>query len=228
MNTLLLFLAKYGPLWLRMKACYRLPLHLPIGKPPYALHFAKGNPLHNVVASDLIGRAIAFAGVYEADLSKSLSRVAKEGGHLVDVGANIGYFTHLWMAGAPGNTVTALEASPRVFPLLQKNIREHPWADRVRLIEEAASNREGPVSFDVGPEEQLGWGGICDSDDSKSRVTVKGSRLDQLIPEGVDIAFLKIDVEGADPLVILGERSCSDASKSVQAVSRSMDRDCLS
>ena len=204
MNTLLRLLARHGPLGLRMRACYRIPGHLPLPKPPYPLYFAPGCALHEVKATDLIGRAIAFSGVYEAKLSQRLSKLAKMGGHLVDVGANIGYFTHIWMTGAPGNTVTALEASPRVFPLLEKNIKVHPWADRVCLIPKAASNQSGTVTFDTGPEDQLGWGGINLESNVSGGISIPAERLDLLIPNGQPIAFLKIDVEGADPLVLLG------------------------
>ena len=172
---------------------------------PYTLEFAPGYPLHHALNTDLIGRGIAFTGFYELRLSKEIAGRAKVGGLLVDVGANIGYFTHLWLAGNPQNRVIAFEASPRVFPILCRNVEAHAsWLDRVHLHECAASDGEGEVCFDVGPAEQMGWGGMVCDGSGEGMVTVKSMRLDQVIPLDAEIAFLKIDVEGADPLVLLG------------------------
>jgi len=185
---------------------------------PYWLEFAPYSPLHEVLRSDLVGRAIAFTGFYELDLSKEIAaRARSEGGLLIDVGANIGYFSHLWLGARPGNRVIAFEASPRVFPILKRNIEAHSgWSSRVVLHELAASDLEGTVTFDVGPPDQTGWGGIAGDGAQGELVEVMSVRLDEVLPKDTQVDFLKVDVEGADSLVVLGaERLFKD--KAVRA-----------
>ncbi len=161
--------------------------------------------MHEIVTTDLVGRSIALTGFYELELSKEIANLSKKGGLLLDVGANIGYFTHLWLAGNVGNHVVGFEASPRVFPILKRNVVAHKeWEGRVDLHALAASDKSGTIRFDLGPPDQTGWGGMAGSGPIDSVVEVSAVRLDEMIAEEVDISYLKIDVEGADALVILG------------------------
>ena len=61
------------------------------------------------------------------------------------------------------------------------------------------------MSFDPGPEEQTGWGGL-DTSNSNRAVSVDVRRLDDVLPD-TPITVLKIDCEGADPWVIEGPSS---------------------
>ena len=192
------------PLRVRLWAFYRFGSDFtPQG--PYPLHFAPGVSLHEIVSTDLVGRSIAFTGFYELELSRELARLSRRGGLLVDVGANIGYFTHLWLAGNAGNHVIAFEASPRVYSILKRNISVYKtWEGRVSMHSLAASDKSGSIRFDLGPPEQTGWGGMVESGISDSVIEVNAVRLDEIIPRDIEVAYLKIDVEGADPLVIQG------------------------
>lgn len=75
-----------------------------------------------LVPGDHISDIIAFTGVYEMSLTKRVVDLARQGGVLVDVGANLGYFPLLWAALNRENKCFAFEASPRNIPLLNRNI----------------------------------------------------------------------------------------------------------
>ena len=60
----------------------------------------------------------------------------------------------------------------------------------------------GTITFDAGPAEQTGWGGIS-STVSSTTIDVPLVRLDHELPDS-PIDVLKIDVEGADTWVLLG------------------------
>ena len=66
------------------------------------LSFAPGASMSALLAGDVISCGIAVTGFYELDLSRRLSALAKRGGRLVDVGANLGYFSFLWLAARSG------------------------------------------------------------------------------------------------------------------------------
>ena len=158
--------------------------------------------MHDLVLSDVIAGNIAFNGFYELDLTQHIARHAVRGGLLVDVGANMGYFSLLWAGTNPANRVVAFEVAPRNLALFQNNVEKNGLQDRVRLVPKAAGDRSGAITFDTGPADQTGWGGIVHAA-SASTITVPLVRVDQQLPD-TDIEVLKIDVEGADTWVLYG------------------------
>ena len=102
---------------------------------------------------------IATAGFYELPLTRTIARLGKQGGLMVDVGANYGYFSLLWAAQKLGNRVIAFEASPRNQQALRHNVEKNAFAEVVTLRSEAAGKEKGQLSFHLGPEGQTGWAG---------------------------------------------------------------------
>lgn len=146
---------------------------------------------------------IAWLGEYEPELTECLGRLALQGGTLLDVGANYGYFTLLWCAAHPDNQAVAVEASPRNLPFLRENIERNGFTSRVHIYDWAASDTaDGSVLFDLGPDSQTGWGGIAHAENS-SVIQVPCRRLDQQFSNS-QFAVMKIDCEGADTLVLRG------------------------
>jgi FkbM family methyltransferase len=153
----------------------------------------------DLVPGDIISASIAFTGVYELSHSRRIVEIARRGGTLIDIGANLGYFTLLWTASSPGNRCFAFEASPRVLKLLKRNIESNGLESQVRLFPNAAGREAGSFNFDMGPEEQTGWGGLTTSGDG---VPVDVVRCDEVVHDDIDL--LKIDVEGADTFALMG------------------------
>src|SRR5947207_412164 len=87
------------------------------------LEFAPARLAH-LNMTDHTHRQIAWLGFYELELSRRIARLAKAGGLLVDVGANIGYFSLIWAALREENLVLAFEPSPSVNQLLRANLPE--------------------------------------------------------------------------------------------------------
>lgn len=167
------------------------------------LKFA-GDPsfeMFELVVGDVISGNIAFNGFYELKLSHYLSKIAKNGGLLVDVGANMGYFSLLWLSHNPNNRTIAIEASPHVAKKLKNNVIKNKLGTRAKVFEIAAGKENGTVSFDVASEEQTGWGGIAKVA-SSATIDVPMKKIDSFVDEQID--FLKIDIEGADTWAIQG------------------------
>ena len=160
----------------------------------------------HVVRGDVIGDSIHFTGAYEPATTRALLKIAAdEGGLFIDVGANMGYYSVLWCMARESNRCVAIEASPRNLALLRRNVAENDLNTPCEIIPLAVSDRDGTVQFDQGPEAQTGWGGISNGIGSGSRVIdVETRRLDELIPADAAIRLLKIDVEGAEALVLEG------------------------
>ncbi|MEM8872770.1 MAG: FkbM family methyltransferase [Planctomycetota bacterium] len=192
---------------LRASAFYRMYNPVP---PTYAGLF-DGAPLHfapdvrmKLVPTDVLHGCIAMTGYYEWPLSQRVAEGGSGGGLLVDVGANVGYFTLLW--AARGGRVIAFEASPRNLPLLRENVERNGLGDRVDVRGLAAGREDGFLEFDLGPDEQTGWGGFA-AEKSEQTVRVDVVPLDTAVGGEQHIDLLKIDTEGADAWVLEGAQT---------------------
>lgn len=156
-----------------------------------------------LVPGDLISDCIAFTGVYEPALTRRLVELARTGGTLIDVGANLGYFTLLWVSANPTNRCIAFEACPRNITLLRRNIETNNFAEQVNLVPNAAGSASGRLYFDMGSSEQTGWGGFAAASASNA-IEVDVVRIDDVVPASHPVALLKVDIEGADAWALMG------------------------
>lgn len=154
-------------------------------------------------SGDVMHGQIALFGEYEPDLTQLVLTNARRGGHFVDVGANAGYFSVLWASARPGNTVTAVEAAPRNVPLLRHNVDSNGMSGQIQVHAVAVGREAGTLSFDPGPDEQTGWGGLALHQTDRT-VSVEVVAVDSLVHGRVDL--MKVDVEGAELWVFEGAR----------------------
>jgi hypothetical protein len=115
------------------------------------VHFAQGARL-KLCPTDQGHAKIALTSVYEPELSRQISSLARIGGLLVDVGANYGYYSVLWTYGHLSNRVIAFEASPRNIIPLKHNIASNGLLDRVEIFQKALGRDRGSMRFLLGPE----------------------------------------------------------------------------
>ena len=198
-------LYKIYPLWLREKIYFHLIARInPALKNSggYDLEFAPVK-MNALLPTDYGHRQIAWLGFYELDLSRKISSLARQGGTMVDVGTNVGYFTCIWAASNPINEVCSFEPSPRNLSMLRRNLSALNNPQRVQIFDHAVGKEAGTLHFDIGPEEQSGWGGLANTASART-IQVKVCRLDDLVPPNKTVSVLKIDTEGADTWVLLG------------------------
>ncbi len=157
----------------------------------------------DLVPGDLISDCIAFTGVYDLELSRHLLQFVGRGEVMIDVGANLGYFSLLWAAANPASRCFAFEASPRTIDLLKRNVARNGLDARVQVLSQAAGREHGSLLFDVGPPEQTGWGGFA-ATSGASAISVEVVRVDEVVTNVDEVALLKIDIEGADTWALMG------------------------
>jgi FkbM family methyltransferase len=156
-----------------------------------------------LVPGDLLSDQLAFVGMYEEDLTRRMEELGRQGGTMIDVGANLGYFSLLWASFHPGNRSIAFEAAPRNLEILRTNVSRNGLEQRIRIVPAAATRQQGRLSFDLGPDDQRGWGGITLEKNSR-QIEVDAVRVDQIVDANEPIALLKVDVEGADTWALMG------------------------
>ncbi|QZX99904.1 FkbM family methyltransferase [Halobaculum rubrum] len=120
-----------------------------------------------------------------------------------DIGANLGLYTAFAANCVTEGTVVAFEPYPPNVEVLRSNAALN--ADNVEIEAVAASETRGTTSFSQ-PEERVGSqiGGI--SPDGSNGLQVETVDVDSLVASGeVPVPnIVKIDVEGAEPLVLAG------------------------
>ena len=131
-----------------------------------------------------------------------LKRILSEGSVVIDVGANIGYYTRIAsnLVGAKGQ-VFAFEPSPNALSVLRQNTND---LSNVRIFPVALSDSEGEARFFV---RKNGGTSSLEADSSSQEVIVKITTLDSLLIDVQEVEFIKIDVEGFEPEVLRGAES---------------------
>ena len=115
----------------------------------------EGQRLHVPNLHEPIGLFLWADGAYEPDTLRFVLEHAG-GGVFVDIGANIGVFT--LPAALRARSVIAIEASPEIGEMLERNVRENGLTN-VRVFKCAASDGIAKtVDFYVPPIRHFGMG----------------------------------------------------------------------
>ena len=154
-------------------------------------------------------------GKYELEETNFIKSHVKAGDHVLDIGANIGYFS-LVMADLVGEKgrVDAFEPLPFLYSLFEDSIRKNDLANRVVLNKKVLSSKDGLVSLCAANfGETPNNGGAHLSSEAESLpmghavYECDAVRLDSLHFDS-PVSFIKLDVEGAEPLVMKGAEIC--------------------
>jgi FkbM family methyltransferase len=152
---------------------------------------------------------LVVQGFYEKIETVVLKHFAKLGGSVIDIGANVGYYALVLGSLISGkDKLIAIEANPRVYSNLQKNISLNSMDDKVVLENLLLSDKEELVKF----YEPISSGSSAASlrnlhpEEDSVIQNIASARLDDLKSlNNLDcINLIKIDVEGAELEVIKG------------------------
>jgi FkbM family methyltransferase len=154
-------------------------------------------------------------GDYEPALSEALLRLARPGFTCADVGAHHGYFS-LLLARTVGESgrVVAFEASPANVRVLRRNLALNRLLGRVEVVEAVVSD-DGRDTREIWPgragtssEWTLSREFAAREDEqpiARSPLVVPATTLDAAFSHR-SLDLLKVDVEGAEGLVLAGAR----------------------
>jgi FkbM family methyltransferase len=155
---------------------------------------------------DAIRWYIYYFRKFEPVISKAWTKLLQPGDTVLDIGGNIGY--HALLAShcvGPAGKVFTFEPSSRIFAAQAANIALN-HATNVTAIQKAVSNMSGHVDLHYGGDNIQGNSSIFGTADHTAKESVECLSFDD-ISTFVDLSkikLIKIDVEGAEGLVLEG------------------------
>jgi FkbM family methyltransferase len=137
-------------------------------------------------------------GMYEPRTTALIKRLVRPGMRCLDLGAQTGFYTCLMASlTGPDDRIYAFEPLRSSFEILERNIAENRFEDRVSAFPLAASSHAAVIEgsrvcnmFVAG----LASGG--------ERLQIETCRVDDVVTESIDL--IKIDIEGHEPAAIEG------------------------
>jgi len=163
---------------------------------------------YNVKFPDVIQMYIYFFGIWEPVITRYFKSTLSKGDIVIDVGANIGYFTCLSskLVGETGS-VHAIEASPSIFGLLRQNVNLNNISN-TNLYNHAVFNKSSNLKLFKSKADNIGATSLFERDDvsSKFETVIKSDKLSDIV--GMEVLkkanLIKIDIEGAEWFAIDG------------------------
>lgn len=165
---------------------------------------------------------LLLEGKWEHGVTTFLLDLVKPGMTVVDIGANIGYFTLLAasLAGEKG-MVYAFEPGPENFKLLQRNVIANWFVERVQCSPYALLDHA--TKMDLHTASSIPGAGslfLTEAAGAPVRldetVTVTTKTLDEIVQVPVDV--IKIDAEGSEPFILEGMKATLERSRGVKLI----------
>ena len=147
-------------------------------------------------------------GTAELHLQKAIVKFVHRGDTVYDVGANLGYVAlSLSKRVGPSGKVAAFEPVPQNLRLLRENIESNQLAN-IEVFDVAASDKGGEAIIRI--PENLSMASLIWHTENRACINhpTRTIAIDDLVQAGslASPTFVKIDVEGAEALVLRGMR----------------------
>jgi FkbM family methyltransferase len=150
-----------------------------------------------------------------------MQNIVKEGDCVLDIGANIGYWTTVLSSQVGrGGRVFAFEPNPKTFDLLTKNININDCKNVIaRNVGIAEANRSGKLYIDElhSGDDRVYCPTLGMEMNDRSVMDISLRTLDSFKLE-IDLqrlSFIKIDVQGFEPMVLKGAYNVLESSNPV-------------
>lgn len=152
-----------------------------------------------------IGWKIYYLKNFEKQETSLIRKIAKKDWIYFDIGANVGYYTLLFSTLSKNGRIHSFEPIPLCHHLLSANILLNNL-NNIRVNNFALSNYSGVAKFSVSQKWETSSFIHTERDPLEKIIQVEVRRLDDyVIDNSIErIDFMKIDVEGAEKLVLEG------------------------
>jgi len=163
------------------------------------------------INSDLFYRYV-MEGMYEPELAKLCLKYLDKEKDVIDIGANIGFYTVLFAKNLNKGKVLSIEPTSRALDRLYRNVKLNDVEDKIHIFKGAVSNEIAEIEIKtiVGKEEYSSIGNLEHPsiiNEEWITETIDTVTLDDLTnKKQIKPGFIKMDVEGAEYLVLDGSK----------------------
>lgn len=149
-----------------------------------------------------MSRWLMSYGMHEPLATRLLNQEIKPGMRVVDIGANVGYYTlQLARSVGQGGGVIAIEPLPDNVNLLGMNVDANGHGN-VRIYQAAVGPRDGVAELHTS--RNLGRSSLACQRSHEGHVEVPLWTLDALLQKEAKIDYIKMDIEGYETEAIKG------------------------
>jgi FkbM family methyltransferase len=163
-----------------------------------------GRRMHVNPDDHVISPTLSDCGCFEEFETELMRQWVQPGNVVLDVGANIGYYTLQFaeLAGPTGH-VFAFEPDPRNFTLLKRNVLQNQYAN-VTLVPKAVSSASGALRLFRNSEND-GDHRTYESEPGRECVAIDAVALDDFFADYAGpIDLLKFDIQGFEAIAFAG------------------------
>jgi FkbM family methyltransferase len=158
---------------------------------------------------------LSVVGRHEKLITELVQEHIKPGAIVVDIGANIGYYTLLFARSAgPTGHVYAFEPDPENFALLAKNIALNGYTN-VTLEQKAVAEATGTLRLYLA--DNVGDHRAYDSGDNRQFLEIPAITLDEYLQDR-PVSFIKMDIQGFEHTALKGMLQTLAANKPLTLV----------
>jgi len=165
-----------------------------------------------------ISDRLVINNAYEQFETQIIKKEVKEGDVVLDIGANIGYYTVILskLVGEKGKII-AFEPDPENFVLLKKNVKINN-CENVTLVQKAVSDETRKLKLYLS-EDNKGDHRIYDAGEGRKYIEIEAISLDDYFKNySRKIGLIKMDIQGAEPVAIQGMTLLLEKNKDVKII----------
>jgi len=169
----------------------------------------------NAYKNDSFAKQLEQLGMYaeQSILDKELKPIIIASEFILDIGGHVGYHSIGYSRINPNAKIITFEAQSRMFTLLDQNVKDNNLQANIIVHNKAVGHEVGQINLstfitdgpnantniEYGTERELNLGGVSIGVNGE---LVEMITIDSLMLDKID--YIKIDVEGAESLVLLG------------------------
>jgi FkbM family methyltransferase len=174
----------------------------PVLKNPIKIISINGYKMH---LDPLDSLYLGHLGYVDSSMTNLIKKIVKKKETIVDIGANIGYYTLLFSSlVGPSGTVYAFEPEPTNFLILKKNATLNHYSNIV-LSDSVVSNSEGSAKLFRSKATANNHRIAEDMHEQRQWIHVKKTSLDKyFLNRNTKINLVKIDAEGSEEKILDG------------------------
>lgn len=165
--------------------------------------------------TDYVGFLVFWNGLYEYEYIDIFEDLIKQCDGFIDIGSNAGLYSLIAGASPGPKMVIAFDPTDAAFYYMKKNIDANHMEGIIFPYQIALSNKQDYISFYAVKNRKYGYlkhnlGGassFINKPTDYKEIRVESTSLDFFIHKNypdMKIDFIKIDAEGAEPLIING------------------------